>query len=68
MTFKTINSEIKYPKEKELMFDDDQLDVLVKNEIILHMMDNLRDCLRIKMVYDPESDIVKVFGTLTVEV
>lgn len=68
MTFKTINSEITYPKKKELLVDDEQLDVLVKNEIILSMMDNLRDSLRIKTVYEPGNDMVKVFGTLMVEV
>lgn len=64
----TINSEINYPKEKELLFDKEQLDVLVKNELILKMMDNLINCLEIKTVYEPESNMVKVFGTLTVEV
>ena len=68
MRCEVISSETTYPKEKEILFDNQQLDVLVKNELIYMMADKLRKNLRTKMIYDPENDIVKVIGTLTLEV
>lgn len=68
MRFEVISSEITYPKEKEIMFDNQQLDDLVKNELIDMMADKLKNNLRTKTIYEPENDIVKVIGTLTLEV
>lgn len=68
MRFDVISSEVTYPKEKELLFDNQQLDDLVKNELIYMMTDKLKNNLRTKTIYDPENDIVKVIGTLTLEV
>ena len=68
MRFEVISSETTYPKEKEILFDNQQLDVLVKNELIYLMADKLRNNLRTKTIYEPENDIVKVIGELTLEV
>ena len=68
MSFDSYESMVMYPKKKEQYFSPDQLDDLVRNELILNMMDDLKKHLKIQSIYIPESDMVKVFGLITVEV
>ena len=68
MSFDSYESMVMYPKAKEQYFNHDQLDDLVRNELILNMMDDLKKHLKIQSIYIPESDMVKVFGIITVEV
>lgn len=68
MKFDSYESMVMYPKEKEQYYNHDQLDDLVRNELILNMMDDLKKHLKTQSVYIPESDMVRVFGIITVEV